>query len=310
VTNRCNAHCAFCAWSHYQGHDELSTEEVKRLYADARAAGFVGLSAWGGEPLVRRDIGELLRHAWELGLRTNMVTNGALLMRKLDRVLPYLDRVTISLDHPSERHDELRGIPGLYEKILAATREIRRRAPKKPVVYCYTFQRGNADPLSIRRAAAVMQREGVVGVFNAMRLQAATDQDVDLDRFNPDPAELAQAFRTVRALKKRGYPVVNSFRHLEMMEQGQPEYRCHWPKFMLPVEANGDVVDCMHWGTRPVGNLRDEPLPELLRHPRLRALAGEAGEACHRCVSVHRVEISEVCEGRFEPLLSWGLSVI
>jgi radical SAM protein with 4Fe4S-binding SPASM domain len=76
---------------------------------------------------------------------------------------------------------------------------------------------------------------------------------------------------------------------------------------MLPVEANGDVVDCMHWGTRPIGNLRDRPLREILDSPRLRELAGDAGEACHKCVSIHRVEISEVWEGNLEPIRSWML---
>ena len=78
------------------------------------------------------------------------------------------------------------------------------------------------------------------------------------------------------------------------MRDGPPVYRCHWPKFMLPIEANGDVVDCMHWGTRPIGNVKDTPFAELLASPRLRALAGREGEACHKCVSIHRVEISEV----------------
>ena len=91
------------------------------------------------------------------------------------------------------------------------------------------------------------------------------------------------------------------------MRAGPPEYRCHWPKFMLPIEANGDVVDCMHWGTRPMGNLRQTPLAELLAHPRLRALAGAEGEACHKCVSIHRVEISEVCSGNLEPLRAWAM---
>jgi hypothetical protein len=84
-------------------------------------------------------------------------------------------------------------------------------------------------------------------------------------------------------------------------------YRCHWPKLMLPVEANGDVVDCMHWGTRPIGSLRQARLAEILTRPRLGELMGAAGEACHKCVSIHRVEISEVWEGNLEPLRSWRL---
>ncbi len=35
------------------------------------------------------------------------------------------------------------------------------------------------------------------------------------------------------------------------------------------------------------------------------AREGEKGEACHKCVSIHRVEISEVWDGNLEPVKSW-----
>ena len=113
------------------------------------------------------------------------------------------------------------------------------------------------------------------------------------------------AFRTLRRLKDEGYPILNSYTYIDMILSGRLEYRCHWPKFNMPVEANGDVVDCMHWGTRPIANVREEPLCEILASPRLRALAGPAGEKCCRCVSLHRVEVSEVYDGNLEPLRSW-----
>ena len=148
VTARCNARCGFCAWNpeFYEGSDELTTDEIKTLYADAREAGFVALSLWGGEPLLRPDIGELLEYAHGLGFVTHIVTNGALLERKLDRVVPHLDRISISLDHPSSHHDTLRGVKGLYGKILSATLKIRARYPRKKIVFVYTIQRENADP--------------------------------------------------------------------------------------------------------------------------------------------------------------------
>ncbi len=313
LTNRCNAQCGFCAWRFYDGEQELSTQEIKQLYADARALGFIGVSLWGGEPLMHRDIGELCRHAHELGLRTHMVTNGSLLLRKMDRVVPHLDRFCISVDHPSERHDEMRAIPGLFGKIVDATRQVRRRWPNKKVIFVYTFQQGNTEPETVRAMAALLQELGAVGVFNAMRLEAATDDAAGTDtlkQYEATPEAQARAFDMVRQLKREGYPILNSFTHLEMMRSGPPRYSCHWPKFLLPVEANGDVVDCMNWGRRPVDNIRRAPLSEILEHPRLRALAGAEGEACCKCVSLHRVEISEACEGKMEPVLAWASSLM
>lgn len=310
LTARCNARCGFCAWSpdFYDPRDQLGTTAIKRLYSDARRAGFIGLSMWGGEPLVHADFDEIASYAREIGLTTNMVTNGFLLQKKLNTVIENVDRVCISVDHPSELHDELRGVKGLFARIVDTTRELRRRAPTKRIIYICTLQKANIAPATIRALAELMAELGVVGVFNALREDAATDAtDVELKSYLPSPLECNQAFETLRQLKREGYPILNSNTHLTMMAAGPPVYACHWPKFMLPVEANGDVVDCMHWGTRPIGNVKDSPFGALLKSPRLRALAGPAGESCHKCVSIHRIEISEVCAGNLEPLKSWGM---
>jgi len=310
LTARCNARCGFCAWSpdFYDPRQQLSTEAIRRLYGDARAAGFVGLSIWGGEPLLHRDFDELVAHANGLGLITNMVTNGFLLERHLDPVVAHVDRVCISVDHPSAKHDEIRKIRGLFGRILDATRALRRAAPTKPIVYICTLQKANVDVATVRAMAELLAEERVLGVFNCLREEAATStSDVSIHDYAPSAEQLAAAYATLGELKREGYPILNSHTHMEMMAAGSLDYRCHWPKFMLPIEANGDVVDCMHWGTRPIANLKETPLAEVLRHPRLRALAGADGERCHKCVSIHRVEISEVCSGNLEPLASWRL---
>ena len=313
VTARCNARCGFCAWNpdFYDGSDEMITDEVKQLYRDARSAGFVAVSMWGGEPLLRKDLGELAAYAKRQGLATHMVTNGTLLERKLDDVVPHFDRICISVDHPSDKHDLIRGIKGLYGKILSATLKIRSKYPKKKIVYNYTIQKANSDPAVIEEMAKVMKTLGVVGIFNAMRLEpAAGDQLVTLGKYNPAEDEMARAYQKVRELKKRGFPIVNSYTHIDKMLHPPMSYHCHWPKFMLPIEANGDVVDCMHWGQRPIANVRQTPFAELMKHPRLHALAGKEGEACHKCVSIHRIDISELWEGKMEPLVSWARNAI
>jgi MoaA/NifB/PqqE/SkfB family radical SAM enzyme len=309
LTARCNARCGFCAWNpeFYDPRQQLSTEAIKQLYTDARAAGFLGVSIWGGEPLLHPDFDEIARHARRVGLVTNMVTNGFLLRKKLDTVARHIDRVCISVDHPTNRHDELRKIPGLFDEIVAATRALRERAPHKHIVFICTLQKANIDEKTLHNLAELMADLGVLGIFNGLREEAATPGgDAGLDAYAPSPAELEAAFTTLLQLKRRGYPILNSRTHLAMMRKGPPVYRCHWPKFMLPIEANGDVVDCMHWGTHPIGNLKQNRLADLLQSPRLRALAGPDGERCHKCVSIHRVEISEVCSGNLEPLLSWS----
>jgi MoaA/NifB/PqqE/SkfB family radical SAM enzyme len=314
LTARCNARCDFCAWhpDFYDASDELTTEEIERLYRDAARAGFLGVSLWGGEPLVHRDVGRVIAHAKSLGMITNMVTNGALLKKRMGAVMPHLDRLAISVDHPSEQHDEMRGVPGLYTGIIEATEEIRRRYPRTRVVFNYTLQRANCDPRAIEEMVRITERLGIAILFNPLRVDPATEQpvDVDLTRFNAPERELIAAYAQIRRLKEGGARVINSDRYIDNMMHPPLLYRCHWPKFILPLEANGEVIDCMHWGSRPIDNVRNRPFAEILENPRVRALAGAAGESCHKCVSIHRYELSEVWEGRLGPVRSWGKNLV
>ncbi len=110
LTARCNADCQTCLWKMPASSrvDELSTEEVEALYREAAAAGFRALVMWGGEPMLRPDAGRLMRCAHELGLSTTLITNGWWLSERSNEVLPWTDRLLVSVDGPAAVHDEIR----------------------------------------------------------------------------------------------------------------------------------------------------------------------------------------------------------
>ncbi|HEX5643745.1 MAG TPA: hypothetical protein VFZ86_15640, partial [Thermoleophilia bacterium] len=99
VTARCNGSCATCLWRAGAGGSaavgataapageraagdgraaagELGTAAVRRLYAEAGRAGMAQLVVWGGEPLLRRDLPELLLAARRSGLFVTLISNG------------------------------------------------------------------------------------------------------------------------------------------------------------------------------------------------------------------------------------------
>ena len=59
--------------------DELSTEEWKRLIDELKQKGIKNIHYTGGEPLLRRDLAELVRYAAERGFTVGLTTNGILL---------------------------------------------------------------------------------------------------------------------------------------------------------------------------------------------------------------------------------------
>ena len=78
LTYRCPLHCAFCSNPvDYARHTaELDTAQWCDVFTQARALGAVQLGFSGGEPLLRKDLEQLVRHAHGLGFYTNLITSG------------------------------------------------------------------------------------------------------------------------------------------------------------------------------------------------------------------------------------------
>ncbi len=118
TTNACNMYCAHCyrdAGARLE--DELSTGEAKKMLGEIARAGFKIMIFSGGEPLLRPDILELVRHAAGLGLRPVFGTNGTLITEEKALALKAAGALGmgISLDSLDEKkHDSFRSFPGAW----------------------------------------------------------------------------------------------------------------------------------------------------------------------------------------------------
>ncbi|MGE5308684.1 MAG: radical SAM protein [Deltaproteobacteria bacterium] len=119
TTKACNLKCEHCYRdAGGKDPDELTTREGKALIDEIAAAGFKILILSGGEPLMRQDIFELVRHAALRGLRPVLGTNGALFTREIVRKIKDagVGRCGISLDSKDPAtHDAFRKHPGAWQ---------------------------------------------------------------------------------------------------------------------------------------------------------------------------------------------------
>jgi len=92
----------------------------------------------GGEPLMRPDLGEIVRTLKKgcAPLRVFLNTNGSLLTtdRFEELVEAGIDEVLVSLDYPDERHDAFRAIPGLFARIRALLADLPPRERRRVVL--------------------------------------------------------------------------------------------------------------------------------------------------------------------------------
>lgn len=81
MTTACNLRCIHChASGGKPAADELKTDEAKRLLDQlAQVLEFRMMAFTGGEPLVRKDLFELLAYSQALGFTNTMATNATLI---------------------------------------------------------------------------------------------------------------------------------------------------------------------------------------------------------------------------------------
>ena len=134
LTNVCQSRCKTCKiWKIYEDNpelqqDELELDEFKQII-DSISDDALWLNFSGGEPFLFPDIVELAEYAFEncpnlfmMNIPTNAISNDYI----ADRVEELLEvkpdhinlTVTISLDGVGEQHDEIRGVPGNWERAM------------------------------------------------------------------------------------------------------------------------------------------------------------------------------------------------
>src|SRR5207245_4911830 len=86
LTYRCPRHCPYCSNPTRARNDaELTTVEWHRVLREATELGVLQVGFSCGEPLVRRDLAELVRGARQAKLYTNLITSGVVLDDSRDR---------------------------------------------------------------------------------------------------------------------------------------------------------------------------------------------------------------------------------
>jgi radical SAM protein len=130
VTRACAYACVHCRADamHTPDPNELNTEEALRLIDRLAEFGSPILIFTGGDPMMRKDLHELIAYAAQKGLRCSLTPTATALptTARLEKVRDAgIRRIALSLDAPRpEIHDEFRQVKGSWQR----TMDILRRA--------------------------------------------------------------------------------------------------------------------------------------------------------------------------------------
>ncbi len=117
LTYRCNATCGFCdIWEKPSPY--VTLENVEANLSDLKKLGVKVIDFTGGEPLLHRQLPEILKLAKDFGFITTVTTNGLLYPKKAKSLVGLIDMLHFSLDSfDQEEHDTMRGV-ACYDAVL------------------------------------------------------------------------------------------------------------------------------------------------------------------------------------------------
>jgi MoaA/NifB/PqqE/SkfB family radical SAM enzyme len=238
TTHHCNFDCDTCDIKKFPGKD-IETEPFKKLIDEVAEAGAIRISfTGGGEPLMRRDMGELIAHAKRRKLIVSLVTNGYLIDRKLDE-LKELDLLLVSYD----RSKKLPGNPDSpLEKIL--DNAILAKQNGIPVVLQSILTRDTC--LNLDSFFDISHRHGFV--FSLQPLASWYQGGIIPDSQTPSIEEMETAVDRILQEKKRNDNILNSEKYLRTLKKRwlrpQTKGSCYAGLLYATVTADGVVFPC------------------------------------------------------------------
>lgn len=257
ITDVCNLRCTYCYIDFDHALKDMPLETMRRILAEARECGVERVSLEGGEPLARKDIGDLVDVVTGLGLECNINTNAYFIPRHIER-LKKVACFSISIDGPREVHDRLRGA-GSFDKALEGARVAREHGIKLHFLSVLTKQNRGHIPFMLDLA----DEFGAQWVPNSLFFMAGHQIDRDeAARFKIDDEDYRRLLGEIADLKAGGRPVAWSQRTLRYVRDWPKTYfesnmfetedvaksfdavACQASKHFLVMQTNGDLYSC------------------------------------------------------------------
>ncbi|MUM64815.1 PTO1314 family radical SAM protein [Acidianus infernus] len=228
----CNLKCKMCPFWRRKDEKLLTLEEERMMLRKLSELGVIFMGFEGGEPLLRKDLPEILKESHER-FHTSLVTNGLLLKARFNEIKKYLDYLFVSLDGIGETHDEIRGVKGSFNKTLEG---IKIAKEEVSLAISTTLTRENLD-----EAEKIVNLAEELDVL--VNFQVAYDYST-ADKMSPEKEKLRKVLERLLYLKKEGKPIMNTKEYFEAIlnswYKGVP-WTCK-PWLTINIDPQGRIV--------------------------------------------------------------------
>lgn len=298
ITWRCNLACNYCRTGKADTAEaqagELSFEEAKKVIVRLREGGVKSVILLGGEPLLYKDIFNVISCCKENGIIVRLVTNGTLITEDVARKLAAtgIDHISISLDSPDTVQDELRNCKGCFERIDAAIRHLvayRDRGGYDLHLSCILT---NKNSESLEALFAYADKTSIHDVtLQPLNFHLVRNRET-AERYRIEAHDLPDLSRRVQRLLRR-YAHLN--RHpplftdhivLHCLTNRIKDAQCFAGGPVISMYPDGTIIPCMNIQAEKCGTLRTASLAKITRSEPFRSLVrrikkGECTGCCY-----------------------------
>src|SRR3990170_836438 len=279
TTVACNSRCRMCSIWKMVPENELAIDEVVRVFKDPYLNKLRWLNLTGGEPFMRQNFAEIVKAAADNlpNLEIIAIPSNGFMPDRVEKVtrqmLEYLKgkdillNVNISIDGIGEKHEEIRRIPGGFEKCLESLRRLQAIGKENPQLESGV--------------------EAIITALNVGEMRKIYEGLKDkTDHVNLTPAIISSYYlgneQMASDVKLKGPDITEMLGFLKEMEEKEPAYAYYFnnvrsiylhghrtfPCLMgwksMYMNAEGDVFPCHLPGPDyKMGNVRDGPLEDL-----------------------------------------------
>ena len=260
VNLRCNSACGYCDLPLNIGRYEMTREEIQRVFSCLYRDGVRFVLVQGGEPLLRRDLPEILEDLSAIGLHLTLITNGTKLTPQLVEQLGRLPiAISVSLDTLDRvKYRQIRGADQLAQVLEGIA--LLQDFPHPKFLTCIVSDVNRAEVPEVVRFA---RGQGFLPVVGAYHWNVGTYGRPD-ELLMYDRSSTAAVFSGLLddELIPPGYLQKFVEDNVSWL-RGQKLEPCDAGRYSIAIDASGNLSPCLAFPS--VGNLLKSSLSEILK---------------------------------------------
>jgi MoaA/NifB/PqqE/SkfB family radical SAM enzyme len=303
----CNCRCVMCdIWKDNKNLKQLTENDITGLLNAFRKFGTRVVVMSGGEALLNANFFRFCEILKQEGITVTLLSTGIVLEKKAGQLLQWVNDIIVSLDGDEVLHDEIRQIPGAFQKLKQGIEHIKSLNPNyritaRTVIHRLNFQHWipivnsamemGLDQISFLPADVSSQAFNRATVWTDNRQQEVLVHEEELPALQSTVQELIKYHRTAidqRFIAESADKLQKIYAYYAAFygRNPFPYKKCNAPWVSTVIEADGTVRPCFFH--EPIGNIRQQNLDAIVNSATAIAfrknLDMDTNATCVKCV--------------------------